>query len=249
MPTPISEMPSSKKRLMLFLVPLLLLAAVLALLITMDQSRPYKKITVGEATFYVPKKFLTEYKADLMGMLRDYVGGIELEKYQFSAYADEILPADLIGSENIAGSSIIWTIEKHETVGKTYLESGSINTLTHSDTSFIKGTGPFATREVVLDEKTGLFKLTKLNSDGRNYAFANNNPATLLDKNTNVWLSHCIEFSALRADGVWGRCTRQMVTQGLLVQIHYDGRLISETANLSDVILRTMAQWQTEPSQ
>ena len=246
---------SSKKRLALTFLPLLVLVAILALLISLDQARTYKEITVQTSRFYVPKTFLRDEQTDMLGMLRDLIGTFEQGSYHFSAYADEILPRALTANDAVANSSLIWTIGPARTedpsptgeVLKTRLGSARFqhNTMIADDTALWTGQPPYQQRSVTRDANTGLYKLQKPSGDGRTYALSNASPATTAAGP--VWLAHCVELSSVRLGGPWGRCTQQFEIGDLLVQIHFDGRLVAETTEITTAILALLNGWRTEP--
>lgn len=229
---------STKKRLLLMLLPLLMLAAVIALLVSMDQARTYKKLTIGDTALYVPKTFINEEKADLVNMIRDTIGAIELEKYQFGAYADEVLPEELVFDENIANSSLIWTVGR----APENMRDG----LTEPDWALLTGKGAYADRTANKDSATGLVKLERTSEGGRTFAYTNTDPATASDT-SRIWVAHCIELGSIRPGGPSARCTAQLAMRDLLVQIHFDGRLIANTATVTNAVRHTLDQWREEP--
>ena len=244
--------PATKKRLLVLLLPLILVVALLALLISRDQARPYKTITVAETRLYPPKTFLMESKTNVLGMLRDYIGNYETNTFQFSAYSDDILNGTLVLNEDVASASVIWTvgplkagIPPATTENSTYGPDDSI--MIPADTAFYAGTGAFAGRTFIKDNATGLFKLEQKNSDGRNYGFTNTDPNGQTTAGPNSWLARCIELSSIRPGGSWGRCTHQFNAGTLLVQIHFDGRLVEYTADVRAAIAALVSQWRTKP--
>jgi len=227
---------TGKKRLLLIFLPLILLAAVLALLITLDKARPYKKITVSETTLYVPKTYLTDTTDDMLGMLRDYIGTFETNTYQFGAYADEILPQNSVFDDNVANSRLIWTIGPAQ---------GSA-ALVAEDAALLTGAAPYQNRTINPDPATGLYKLVKSTGNGRTYAFTNSN-GNQTASSEQAWVAHCIELASIRRGGPWGRCTRQTISGTLLVQVHFDGRLVAKTAEVSHSLNQLISGWRTKP--
>lgn len=248
---------SSKKRLALTFLPLLALAAILGLLISLDQARAYKEITVQTTRFYVPKTFLRDEQTDLMGMLRDFIGTFEQNSYQFSAYADEILPSPLTSDDAIANSSVIWTIGPAAAGGtspasealkaRLAAPANQFSSMVADDTALLMGHPPYQQRSITPDQETGLYKLQKPSSNGRTYAFSNASPTTAKGGGQ-IWVTHCIELSTIRPKGPWGRCTQQFEIGELLVQIHFDGRLVAETAEIAATLRALVADWRTEPN-
>jgi len=238
---------SSKKRLALTFLPLLVLAVILALLISLDQARSYKEITIQSARLYVPKTFLRDEQTDVVGMLRDLIGTFERNSYQFSAYADEILPAATVRDDHVANSSVIWTIAPagHQgSITGNFVES-TVGSMVADDTALLMGLPPFQNRLVSQDTATGLYKLRSTESDGRTYAYSNVSPTAANDGP--AWVAHCVELSSLSEGSPWGRCTQQFETGDLLVQIHFDGRLIADTSEVTSALLALINTWRTEP--
>jgi len=233
------QVPSeNKKRLIWIFLPLVLLAGILALLVASEQARSYKKVTMGETTLYVPKSYMVEAKADMAAMLRDFVGSIEHPKYQFVGYADQILPNALTVNEDVAGSSIIWTIEATDT------NAGA--RVTAADKALFQGTAPYEARRTSVDTQSGLFKLKKNEADSRSYAFTNQDPSANAGSD-DLWVAHCIELGTIRRGGPWRRCTRQLIINQLLVQIHYDGRLLVDTEQVTNGIQNKLNAWRHHP--
>lgn len=232
--------PTTKKRMLLLLVPVILLVAVLAVLISLDQARSYKKITIGETLLHAPKAYLVESKADMVGMLRDYIGTFETNMFQFNAYADEILPEQLVFDENIANSSVIWTIEP---LRNTDQQRGMLP----NDRAFFSAAAPYTDRTVKRVDTNGLYKLEQATGAGRNLAFSNNNPGSNSAQSEDTWLARCIELASIRPEGPISRCTNQFAEGDLLVRVHFDGRLVKNTDVIKATIRNLIREWQKEP--
>ena len=231
---------NNKKRLMLLVLPFILAAVLVSALMLIEQARPYKELTIGETTLFVPKAYLQETNGDLIEMLRDYVATVELEAYQFNAYSDEILPAHLTHDDNVASASLIWTVGP----AKAKPEASG---LLPADAALFSGSGSFNQRTVSFDKTRQLYKINRSNDFGRNYAYSNMNPA--LPATSSTWLAHCIELGSVRPGGPWGRCTQQMVHGDIQIQIHYDGRLVSHSATIADALGTMIDGWRTEPTE
>jgi hypothetical protein len=237
--TPKPPPASGKKKLFLIMIPPLMLLAILALMVTIDQARPYKKFSFGNTTLYVPKLYIVEAKGDMISMVRDTIGGMVFERYQFQAYADEILPPGVLDEETLGGSSVIWTIGQSS--------EGAHGRLTQADAALIMGTPPFEARTISTHEPTGLIRLKKPAADARSHSFTNLNPEIRSTDAATAWVAHCIELTYMRKDSPWARCTVQTVLDGIMVQIHYDGRLVSRTDQVITSVTAIIDRWRSKP--
>jgi len=247
---------TKNKRLALVFLPLVIVALLVWLWISAEQKQSYKTMRIGDITLYVPKTFLTEEKQDIEGMVRDFLGGVTGTR-QFTGYADELLPSTLVSDENIAGSSIIWTLQPHSDAVLPATEGphlsggvGKVDTMTANDRALLMGTAPYTKRSISHDQSAGIFRLTSNSQNGADLIYTNIGPS---DTRTaplyhTAWLAHCIHLRSLRSGGPWGRCTRQFTVGELLVQIHYDGRLVSHTATVTEAVSATIEGWQQAPA-
>lgn len=228
---------SGKKRLILLLLPLILLMAGAASFLAVDQARPYKKLTLGKIELYVPRALIAEDKADLANMLRDYIGTVELQRFQLSADADKILPPTLTQDIDVASSSVIWTIAEAD------VERGP---LFEKDKALFLGTEPYSDRTLSASHPSGLLKLVRADSSGRSYALVNADPNTATDL-SELWVAHCIELSSVTPGRPWGRCTTQFEYKGIKIQIHYDGRIVRNTHIVADTVRDLIDVWLQKP--
>lgn len=235
---PVLDKKGKKRRLVLAFLPPLLIVAIVALLAKMEFNKPYKEFEIGGETLYAPRTFLAEEQADFMNMMREYVSRVELDRYQFNAAADDLLPANLIDDHYIAASSIIWTIGEKQ--------SEDAKDQAQRDQDFYSATGRYIGRTTSPQQYTGLTKL-QLEADGpRHYGFTNSDP-TKTPYGDAVWVAHCVELSGVRQGAPWGRCTSQFSTGRLHVQFHYDGRLLQHTAAIQQILSDQIDLWSRKP--
>lgn len=93
--------------------------------------------------------------------------------------------------------------------------------------------------DLTLDGATGLYKAAT-SSDAAAFVYADNNAAP-------SWHANCIEFRILRPGDSWGRCSYEYLVDGLLVRLHYDGRLITETGTIATASEALLKSWLKEP--
>jgi len=124
-----------RKKQLIWLAPMLIMAVVLGINITLENAKGYKEITLGERVLFIPKALIAEPDPDLMSMVRDHLSTSVTNRLQITRYADEMLPDAAEYGGSIAGSSVIWTIEPAQPTGHVADD-----------------------REFMADTETGLFK-------------------------------------------------------------------------------------------
>jgi len=232
------------RRLAILLLPIVLVLLLVWLWISDTQAQTYKKLTFGETTLFVPKTFLTEDKQDLKDMVRDYLGGA-MGHYQFTGYADDLLPAAIMTDDDIALTSIIWTLKKHSPEDR----AGPLGVI-RDDALLLAGMAPYNSRTSSFEPSTGLYRLHQTDQDTNSLIYTNIDPAAPdADlQNKAAWVARCIRLAAVRIDGKWGRCTRQFAVSDLIVQIHFDSRLIKNTTEVSSAVAATVEGWRQSPA-
>jgi hypothetical protein len=216
---------TTRKKQLIWFVPIILLLIVMAINITLDSNKPYKEITLGETSLFVPKNYLPKQEPDIVNMVRDHLSQKITRQLKLTSYADEILPKAADYGASIGGSSIIWTIEP-------------------SEQTEIKPSADDTSVSYTEEPDSGLFKaVNKQDTSVIAYAVADQTSA-----NGFTMLAQCVELKTIRPGGTWGRCSKAFNVNGLTVRVHFDGRLVRDALDISDSTRELVTAWLKEPT-